>query len=209
MKKIVSLMLILAFALLAGCASAAEPAKEAKSLSAEELSDYNKKFEMVKDGKTNALCCFLMSDYEKIEDMDLSAFLYNFPDGVSVDGEEEFNALKELEGWQFGDVTLDQMPVPIHKFSRAAVDEILEKYGNTSSDKLTNGRDTVLYLEEYDSFYNFTSDFALNGFECVSGESDGDVVTLRSESDVLKITHSESGNIVFLSHETDKAAENS
>ena len=85
MKKIISLMLILAFAMLAGCASAAEQTKETKSLSAEELSNYSKEFEMVKDGKTNALCCFLMSDYEKIEDMDLSAFLYNFPDGVSVD----------------------------------------------------------------------------------------------------------------------------
>ena len=209
MKKIISLMLISAFVMLVGCAPAAEPAKETKSLSAEELSDYSKEFEMVKDGKTNVLCCFLMSDYEKIEDMDLSAFLYNCPDGVSVDDEEEFNALKELEGWQFGDVTLDQMPVPIHKFSRAAVDEILGKYGNTSSDKLTNGRDNVLYLEEYDAFYNFTSDFALNGFECVSGESDGDVIMLRSESEALKITHSESGDIVFLSHETDKAAENS
>ena len=209
MKKFISLILILSFVMLAGCASAAEPAKEAKSLSAEELSDYSKEFEMVKDSKTNVLCCFLMSDYEKIEDMDLSAFLYNFPDGVSVDDEEEFNALKELEGWQFGDVTLDQMPVPIHKFSRAAVDEILGKYGNTSSDKLTNGRDNLLYLEKYDAFYNFTSDFALNGFECVSGESDGDVITLRSEDGVLKITHSESGDIVFLAHLADKAAENS
>ncbi len=206
MKKLISLILILSFVMLAGCASATEPAKETTSLSAEELSDYSKEFEMVKDGKTNVLCCFLMSDYEKIEDMDLSAFLYNFPDGVSVDDEEEFNALKELEGWQFGDVTLDQMPVPIHKFSRAAVDEILGKYGNTSSDKLTNGRGNLLYLEEYDAFYNFTSDFALNGFECVSGESDGDVITLRSEDGVLKITHSESGDIVFLAHSADKAA---
>ena len=206
MKKLISLILILSFVMLAGCASAAEPAKEAKSLSAEELSHYSKEFEMVKDGKTNVLCCFLMSDYENIEDMDLSAFLYNFPDSESVDDEEEFNALKELECWQFGDVTLDQMPVPIHKFSRAAVDEILGKYGNTSSDKLTNGRDNLLYLEEYDAFYNFTSDFALNGFECVSGESDGDVITLRSEDGVLKITHSESGDIVFLAHSADKAA---
>ena len=206
MKKLISLILILSFVMLAGCASATEPAKETTSLSAEELSDYSKEFEMVKDGKTNVLCCFLMSDYENIEDMDLSAFLYNFPDGESVDDEEEFNALKELEGWQFGDVTLDQMPVPIHKFSRASVDEILEKYGNTSSDKLTNGRDNLLYLEEYDAFYNFTSDFALNGFECVSGESDGDVITLHSEDGVLKITHSESGDIVFLAHSADKAA---
>ncbi len=205
MKKIISLILILSFVMLVGCASASEPAQKSKSLSAEELSDYNKKFEMVKDGKTNVLCCFLMSDYEKIEDMDLSAFLYNFPDGESVEDEEEFNALKELEGWQFGDVTLDQMPVPIHKFSRAVVDEILEKHGNTSSDKLTNGRDNVLYLEEYDAFYNFTSDFALNGFECVSGESDGDVITLHSESEVLKITHSESGDIVFLAHQAENS----
>ena len=72
---------------------------------------------------------------------------------------------------------------------------------------MTEGKDNVLYLEEYDAFYNYTSDFALESFTCVSGESGGGTITLRSEKGILKLTESEDGDIVILSHMTDKAAE--
>ena len=206
MKKIISLILILALAVCAAGFAAAEPSKEMKRLSDEALSEYSAEFEAIKDGGINPLCCFLLSDYEKIEDMDFSLFLHNFPGGEDVKDEKEFEALKKLEGWPFGDVTLEEMPVPVHKYSRAAVDKILEKHGNISSDELTEGKDNVLYLEEYDAFYNYTSDFALESFTCVSGESVGGTITLRSEKGILKIAESEDGDIVILSYMTDKAA---
>ena len=210
MKKILSLMTVLTLILLCACGNAGavnEPEKQITALDDAQIEKYGKEFEMIKDGKTNVLCCFLLSDYEKIEDMDFGAFLHNFPEGEDVKDGKEFEALKKLSGWSFGDAALEEMPLPIHKYSRAAVDEALKKHGSTSSDKLTVGKENVLYLKEYDAFYNFTSDFALDSFRCTSGETDGEITTLYAEASggrkVLKITEKD-GNIVILSHTTER-----
>lgn len=206
MKKILSLLTVMT--LILSCVCAAACADGLTVLDEAQIEEYRKEFEMIKDGKANVLCCFCMSDYEKIEDMDLSAFLHNFPEGEDLKDGEEYEKLKALSGWSFGDAAFDEMPLPIHKFSRAAVDAALEKHGNTSSDKLTVGRENVLYLEEYDAFYNFTSDFALDSFRCASGETDGEITTLYSEGyggrQTLKFTKSEDGDIVILSHTTER-----
>ena len=211
MKKILSLMTVLTLILLCVCESAGavqQPEKKITALDETQIEEYCREFEMVKDGKVNVLCCFLMSDYEKIEDMDFAAFLHNFPEGEDVKDGEEFDALKKLSGWVFGDTALEEMPVPVHKYSRAAVDEALRKHGHTSSEKLTVGKENVPYLKEYDAFYNFTSDFALDSFRCTSGETDGEITTLYTETSggrkVLKIKDSEDGNIVILSHTTER-----
>lgn len=209
MKRILSLLTVLTLILSCVCGSA-DAEKEITALSDEQLEEYSKTFEMIKDGKANVLCCFLMSDYEKIEDMDFSAFLHNFPEGEDLKDEKELEALKALDDWSFGDAALDEMPLPVHKYTRAAVDEALEKHGNTSSDKLTVGKENVLYSEKYDAFYNFTSDFALDSFRCTSGETDGEITTLYSEGyggrKTLKLTESEDGDIIILSHTTEKMA---
>ncbi len=214
MKRIFSLLtvLILVFSCVCGSANADEQAeKQITFLDEDQLKEYSEAFEMVKDGKINVLCCFLMSDYEKIEDMDFSMFLHNFPDGEDLKDGREYEALKGLSGWLFGDTALENMIVPIHKYTRAAVDAALEKHGNISSEELTVGREFVPYLEEYDSFYNFTSDFALDGFNCTAGETDGEIVTLYSDNsggrETLKIKESEDGDIIILSHTTDKMAD--
>ena len=208
MKKILSLITVLT--LILSCVCAAACADELTALDDAQLEEYCKEFEMVKDGKANVLCCFFMSDYEKIEDMDFSAFLHNFPEGEDLKDGEEYETLKALSGWSFGDIALEEAPLPIHKYSRAAVDAALEKHGNISSDKLTVGKENVLYLEEYDAFYNFTSDFALDSFRCTSGETDGEIVTVYSEGyggrKTLKFTKSEDGEIVILSHTSERMA---
>lgn len=208
MKKMFTLLAVLCLVFLCACGSAQAKTEKITALDENQLKEYTQAFDMVKDGKTNVLCCFLMSEYEKIEDMNFDAFLHNFPDGEDMKDEKEFEALKALDGWKFGDVTLAEMPLPIHKYSRAAVDEALQKHGNTSSDKLTVGKNEVLYLKEYDAYYNFTSDFAINSFNCSSGETDGDTITLRSQlsdgTETLKIRKSADGEIVILSHTFDK-----
>jgi len=209
MKKIVALFAVLALVFLCACGNTpAKTEKQTIALSDAQLKEYSEAFNMVKDGKTNVLCCFLMSDYEKIENMDFDTFMHNFPEGEDLKDEKEFEALKALDGWTFGDVTLSEMPLPIHKYSRAAVDEALKKHGNTSSDKLTVGKEKVLYLKDYDAFYNFTSDFALGSYECTSGETDGETTTLYSKGsdrmETLKIKKSADGEIVILSHTTEK-----
>ena len=40
------------------------------------------------------------------------------------------------------------------------------------------GMDTVLYLEEYDAWYNFTSDYGPGVFDPVYGLEDGNTVSL-------------------------------
>ena len=213
MKKILSLVTVLTLILICACGTVCadeQPEKQLTALSAEQLEEYSKEFEMIKDGRMNVLCCFLMSDYEKIEDMDLSAFLHNFPEGEDVKDGEEFEALKALDGWSFGNVSFNEMPLPVHKYTRTAVDTALAKHGDTSSDKLTVGKENVLYSKEYDAFYNFTSDFALDSFRCTSGETDGEITTLYAESydgrKILKLTKSEDGDIVILSHTTERMA---
>ena len=213
MKKILSLLAVLSLVFSCVCGSAYADEQVEKQITffdEDQLKEYSEAFEMVKDGKVNVLCCFLMSDYEKIEDMDFGMFLHNFPDGEDLKDGREYEALKGLSGWVFGDTAIEDMIVPIHKYTRAAVDAALEKHGNISSDELTVGKEFVPYLEEYDSFYNFTSDFALDGFNCTAGETDGEIITLYSDKsggrETLKIKESEEGDIVILSHTTDKMA---
>ncbi len=40
----------------------------------------------------------------------------------------------------------------------------------------------TLYLEEYDAFYNFTSDFGPGAFICSGGEKQGGVIRLWSDA---------------------------
>ena len=65
----------------------------------------------------------------------------------------------------------EDLPVPIHRIPRASVDEALERYaGITSADLAdTSG---VPYLEEYDAWYTFSSDFGPGTFVCAGGQVD-------------------------------------
>lgn len=71
------------------------------------------------------------------------------------------------------------LPWPTHRIPREAVDRVLSEHaGITTADlKDTIG---VLYLEEYDAFYNFTSDFGAGTFVCEGGERAGASVRLWS-----------------------------
>jgi len=68
--------------------------------------------------------------------------------------------------------------VPTHRITRASVDAALERYAGITAAELadTSG---VPYLEEYDAWYTFTSDFGPGKFLCAGGEVDEAAGTAR------------------------------
>ena len=130
----------------------------------------------------NPLNCFLTSYYDSVDKMDLQAFLRYFPDS-GQGTEAEFEALRNYKDWPFSDCKkLSDMPVPLHRYDGAKVRAALEKYGDVSFEQFHyENAPGVYYLEEYDSFYNYTSDFGLFPLRCVRGERQGDRLYLYSE----------------------------
>ena len=158
-------------------------------LSQEEIEQINAAFSPIiydKQGNpisTNVWSCFFTSYYSDVRNMNFAEFLAYFPgDGSTVD-EEEFAVLKEHPDFLFyGEVSaLANMPVPVHRYPVRIINLVLKEYaGITVDDMETSG---VVYLEEYDAFYNHTSDAGGGMFYCTRGEIDGDVVRLYEEFD--------------------------
>ena len=158
-------------------------------LSQEEIEQINAAFSPIiydKQGNpisTNVWSCFFTSYYSDVRDMNFAEFLAYFPgDGSTVD-EEEFAVLKEHPDFLFyGEVSaLANMPVPVHRYPVRIINLVLKEYAGITVDDLdTSG---VVYLEEYDAFYNHTSDAGGGMFYCTRGEIDGDIVRLYEEFD--------------------------
>lgn len=191
-----------------GCTfTGAKNEAEIVPLTAEEVEQYNKAFEPVlSDGqggsRINPLSHFLGPYYDKPENLNLADFLRYYPSDEDVTNEAEFEALKAEKSWPFGtDMTLGDMPVPIHKFSADTVNEVLKKYMDIALDDLSGvGMDELIYLEEYDAYYNFTSDYAAGFFICTSGETQGDIIRLYNENATLMLKkHGDS--FLFVSHQ--------
>ena len=73
---------------------------------------------------------------------------------------------------------------------------MLEQYAGITTEDLSGvGMDTVLYLEEYDAWYNFTSDYGPGMFIPVYGLREGSAVTLweMSSKDTLILEETEEG----------------
>lgn len=126
------------------------------------------------------ISCFFTSRYDDVRELNFEEFMRYFPgdaDDRAHTTDLEFEALKSVEGWPFKKVeNLDKMPVPVHKYPRSRVDAVLTKYaGITTAELDTTG---VAYSEEYDAFYNYTSDFGPGTFIPRYGEKNGDIVTL-------------------------------
>lgn len=207
------LPLLMAFVLLMICAAGCTPTNEEDGesdivpLTAEELEYYKEIFEPMptdEEGNVtiNPLNHFFSSYYEKPEDINLAEFLRYYPSEEVVIEEAEFEALKNAENWPFGkDITQDEMPVPIHKFPADVVDEVLKQHMGIGLEDLSGvGMDELVYLEEYDAFYNFTSDAGFATFIPVSGEKEGDIVRLYSENAVLTLKAQDDG-FLFVSHQ--------
>lgn len=93
-------------------------------------------------------------------------FMAYFPHGAEVTDSEEFEALKDSDNWFFGNkVTLESMPVPIHKYSVEDIKTVLAGYAGISVSDLKNkdNLSELIFLPEYDDYYNFTSDAGFVG----------------------------------------------
>ena len=181
-----------------------EKAEGSVSLTEEEIVQVNEAFApFLNNGEggmtVNPLSCFFTSYYGQPEALALEEFLWNFPSDETVTDAAEFEMLKAHESWPFGvDMTLEQMPVPIHKYPTTAVNEVLEQYAGISVTDLTGWeeRSDLLYLEEYDAYYNFTSDFGVGTFTCVQGEKLGDTVVLYSNGSVLTLYQADGSYLI-------------
>ncbi|OUN21105.1 hypothetical protein [Flavonifractor sp. An82] len=179
MKRYLALPLLLTL-VLCGCAAQTPPpvspspaAERPRALTQEEIDRVNEAFSPLaeQDGVTYAapVSCFFTCYYDDVKNINFSDFLYYFPgDGtLSAEDEAESNALKALPGYPWGN---SPESVPIHRITRASVDQTLERYaGITSADLDTS---SVPYLEGYDAWYTFTSDFGPGCFVCTGGQVD-------------------------------------
>ena len=131
---------------------------------------------------------FLTSYYDNVRDLNFEEFIRYFPSSGKTT-EAEFEALKKLDDWPFKWVeNMADMPVPIQQHTASSINEVLTRWGGIT----TNDLDTagVCYLEEYDAYYTFTSDFNMFYFIAESGEQVGNYVYLRKSV--------ENGNIAVL-----------
>ena len=154
-------------------------------LTQEETNWFNDWFEPIVQDKlgndigVNPRCCFLTSYYDDVTELNFEEFMRYFPGDGSQTSEAEFEALREVAGWPFGQVeSLEKMPVPVHNYSKRLVDLILGEYAGISTEDLDTS--DVAYLPEYDAYYNYTSDFGPGMFVCTRGERDGDAIRLYS-----------------------------
>lgn len=167
------------------------PPLKGTPLTAEELAQADEAFNCYghPGDKARELGCFFTSSYEDVTELDFEAFLqYYFVESTELgDGDvEEFQALAALPGFPWDAEDLERwgnvpsgLPVPIHRISGAAVNKTLETYAGITVASLddTSG---ILYLSDYDSYYNFTSDYGPGSFQPAEGVRDGDTVRLRS-----------------------------
>ena len=168
------------------------PPLEGTPLTEEEIAQANQAFSVYGTDNERALelACFFTSFYEDVTELDFEEFLrYYFVENTDLEDEdtEEFQALAALPGFPFDKESLETwgnrpsgLPVPVHRISKAAVDRTLETYAGITTADLKN-TDSILYLSDYDSYYNFTSDYGPGWFEAVEGAREGDTVRLRSE----------------------------
>ena len=119
---------------------------------------------------------FLTSYYDNVRDLNFEEFIRYFPSsGKTTEG--EFEALKKLDDWPFKWVeNMADMPVPIQQHTASSINEVLTRWGGIT----TNDLDTagVCYLEKYDAYYTYTSDFNTALFAAESGQQIGDYVYL-------------------------------
>ncbi len=167
-----------------------------RTLTQEELAAYNAVMDPavrdesgdIVDFHIQPFSYFFSSYYKNVRNLNFEEFIRYFPDSGQAT-EAEFEALKKLDNWPFKQVArMEDMPVPIHRHTVSSINEVLTRWGGITTSNLdTSG---VCYLEEYDAYYTFTSDFNMFYFIAESGEQVGNYVYLRKSV--------ENGNIAVL-----------
>lgn len=170
----------------------AEPAqqeaqKTATSLTQEQIDEVNAVFadyEFSTDETLGhfAVNGFFTSTYDDVRDLNLNNFLSYFGECGEEDiSEEEFAQLNAK--WEFRVDSVEDFPLPIHRYPASAVEGVLKRFAGIGLADLTDMQTPFsgyTYLEDTDAFYTTTSDYSPGYFRCTSGEiePDGDTALL-------------------------------
>ncbi|MEA5011888.1 MAG: hypothetical protein VB100_09245 [Angelakisella sp.] len=187
---------------------------DAKELTAEQISEVNRKLEPLLsineddtqsvtasegDLTVNPICYFFTSYYENVTDLDLGEFVYYIPRETYLTEKDktEIEALKQ-SGFDLPFDEIEKSPVPFGRIPYAAVDETLKTYANISLKDMTNTGNAI-YADTYESFYSYASDFGVGTFYCTNGTISGDTITLHSKFATLVLKR-EGDNYYIVSH---------
>ena len=125
---------------------------------------------------------FFTSTYDDVRDLNLNNFLAYFGECGEEDiSEEEFAQLNAK--WEFRVDSVEDFPLPIHRYPASAVEGVLKRFAGIGLADLTDMQTPFsgyTYLEDTDAFYTTTSDYSPGYFRCTSGEiePDGDTALL-------------------------------
>lgn len=125
---------------------------------------------------------FFTSTYDDVRDLNLNNFLAYFGECGEEDiSEEEFAQLNAK--WEFRVDSVEDFPLPIHRYPASAVEDVLKRFAGIGLADLTDMQTPFsgyTYLEDTDAFYTTTSDYNPGYFRCTSGEiePDGDTALL-------------------------------
>lgn len=127
--------------------------------------------------RASDLSCFVSCIWGSPEEIDLAEFLRYCPLAEQLPDEntEEAQAVMAAMGENPFLVT------PVWRYPREKVSGLLQKYTGITVEELLSW-EGVLYLKEYDAFYNCTSDWGPGRFLCAGGERSGDRIILRGEN---------------------------
>lgn len=144
--------------------------------------------------RASDLSNFFSCTYDAPEEIDLAAFLqYNALRQQVEDGTEVAEVIKAATDEYAFAVT------PVWRYPKEAVSQLLKTYAGITVDDL-NSQEGVLYLEEFDAYYNFTSDWGPGKFFCTGGKQAGDTVTLWSDTHTLTLREV-NGSYQIVSHQ--------
>ena len=164
-----------------------EPLKTAMPLTQAQIDEVNAIFadyELSTDDTLGhfAVNGFFTSTYDDVRDLNLNNFLAYFGECGEEDiSEEEFTQLNAK--WEFRVDSVEDFPLPIHRYPASAVEGVLKRFAGIGLADLTDMQTPFsgyTYLEDTDAFYTTTSDYSPGYFRCTSGEiePDGDTALL-------------------------------
>lgn len=164
-----------------------EPLKTAMPLTQAQIDEVNAIFadyELSTDDTLGhfAVNGFFTSTYDDVRDLNLNNFLAYFGECGEEDiSEEEFAQLNAK--WEFRVDSVEDFPLPIHRYPAPAVEGVLKRFAGIGLADLTDMQTPFsgyTYLEDTDAFYTTTSDYSPGYFRCTSGEiePDGDTALL-------------------------------
>lgn len=161
------------------------------NLSEDAIIAFNEAFAAVitdENGNTSAteISCFFTSYYDNPKNIDFPQFMRYCPLYEIVDEDEEYQKVKAAALFELPE-KIDELPTPLRRYNRTDIDRLLGRYADITTADLTRffgGNAELVYVEDLDAFYNFTSDFGPGSFTAIRGTRKGDIYTLTDDRNI-------------------------